>query len=177
MIARFYYEHGRRNVFDFFMVFHFFSMRMLCTCSAGEFRDNFCKQLDHSGVGIQATLSKLSASLRSFDRGLSIHLEKLGLAPQLYAFRWITTLLTHEFTFPDAVRLWDALLSDPDGRESCLLRLCLAMILLIGDDLKANDFAGCMKLLQQYPPIDVGEVIRKAEQLKHFKTVIVLDDR
>ncbi len=26
--------------------------------------------------------------------------------PQFYAFRWITLLLTQEFSFPDVVRLW-----------------------------------------------------------------------
>ena len=48
--------------------------------------------------------------------------------PQFYAFRWITLLLTQEFPFPDAVRLWDTLLSDTGGRSNCLLRLCIAML-------------------------------------------------
>ena len=49
--------------------------------------------------------------------------------PQFYAFRWITLLLTQEFSFPDAVRLWDALFADPAGRGDCLLRVCVAMLL------------------------------------------------
>ena len=35
--------------------------------------------------------------------------------PQFYAFRWITLLLTQEFNFADSLRLWDSLLSNPDG--------------------------------------------------------------
>ncbi len=35
--------------------------------------------------------------------------------PQFYAFRWITLLLTQEFGFFDSIRLWDSLLSNPDG--------------------------------------------------------------
>jgi hypothetical protein len=48
--------------------------------------------------------------------------------PQFFAFRWITLLLTQEFPFPDAVRIWDTLLSDQGGRADCLLRVCLAML-------------------------------------------------
>lgn len=48
---------------------------------------------------------------------------------QFYAFRWITLLLTQEFPFPDAVRLWDTLFSDTAGRSDCLLRLCVAMLM------------------------------------------------
>jgi hypothetical protein len=31
-----------------------------------------------------------------------------------------------------------------------------------------------MKLLQRYPPVDVMVILRKAEDLKHIKSVIVL---
>lgn len=48
--------------------------------------------------------------------------------PQFYSFRWITLLLTQEFPFPDVVRLWDTLLSDPAGRTKCLLQMCVAML-------------------------------------------------
>lgn len=49
--------------------------------------------------------------------------------PQFYAFRWITLLLTQEFSCPDVVRLWDTMLSDPAGRSDCLQRICIAMLL------------------------------------------------
>ena len=55
--------------------------------------------------------------------------------PQFYAFRWITLLLTQEFPFPDTVRIWDTLFSDPNGRSNCLLRLCVAMLLNVREQL------------------------------------------
>ena len=50
--------------------------------------------------------------------------------PQFYAFRWITLCLAQEFAFPDTLRIWDTLLSDPHGRMDCLLRICTSMIML-----------------------------------------------
>ncbi len=38
-----------------------------------------------------------------------------------------------------------------------------------------GDFASNMKLLQSYPPADVAAILQRAEQLKHAKSVIVLD--
>ena len=55
--------------------------------------------------------------------------------PQFYAFRWITLLLTQEFSFPDSVRLWDTLFSDKAGRYDCLLRFCCAMLVNIREEL------------------------------------------
>lgn len=40
-----------------------------------------------------------------------------------------------EFSFPDAVRLWDTLFSDPAGRTDCLLRVCCAMLINVRGDL------------------------------------------
>lgn len=142
-----------------------------------EFRDHFCQQLDNSEVGIKATMARLSSVLRAFDPGLFRHLEVSNkVNPQFYAFRWITTLLTQEFPFPDALRLWDAMLSDTQGRSDCLLRICVSMVLLVRDELLRGDFASNMKLLQHYPPVDVAIVLQQAEDLKRYKTVIVLDD-
>jgi hypothetical protein len=154
----------------------------------GEFRDNFCQQLDNSTIGIKGTLGKLSSFLKSFDLSLWTHVEqKNGVNPQFYAFRWITTLLTQEFNFPDVIRLWDALVledassaeshSTEAGRPECLLRICLAMVLLVRDELLGGDFAANLKLLQHYPQnIDVAVILKTAEELKTYKTIIVLDD-
>lgn len=59
--------------------------------------------------------------------------------PQFFAFRWITLLLTQEFPFPDAVRIWDTLLSDPGGRMDCLLRVCVALLLNVRQELLAGE--------------------------------------
>jgi len=85
--------------------------------------------------------------------------------PQFFAFRWITLLLTQEFPFPDAVRIWDTLLADPRGRMDCLLRICLALLIGVRARLLAGDFAANVKLLQRYPSVDVSVVLREAAQL------------
>ncbi|CAK0773869.1 hypothetical protein CVIRNUC_004110 [Coccomyxa viridis] len=131
-----------------------------------EFRDNFCQQLDNSEVGIRATISRLSALLQTLDPELWYHLNhKVKVNPQFYAFRWITLLLTQEFSFPDAVRLWDTLFSDPAGRTDCLLRVCCAMLINVRGDLLQGDFATNLKLLQRYPPVDAHIILHCAEQL------------
>ncbi len=73
--------------------------------------------------------------------------------------RWLTLALTQEFPFPDALRLWDSLLSDPAGRSDCLLRLCTAMLLHVRQELlqvgTALDTAMLACLPQpQYWPVD-----------------------
>jgi hypothetical protein len=82
--------------------------------------------------------------------------------PQFYSFRWITLLLTQEFPFPDAVRLWDSILSDANGRLDCLLRVCLAMLLNVREQLLEGDFAHNVKLLQHYPATDVSVILHRA---------------
>eukprot|EP00983_Pelagomonas_calceolata_P007202 233971-Pelagomonas_calceolata.AAC.5 len=59
-----------------------------------------------------------------------VHVPALQVDPQFYAFRWITLCLAQEFAFPDTLRIWDTILSDPHGRMDCLLRICASMIIL-----------------------------------------------
>lgn len=121
-----------------------------------EFRDHFCKQLDNTTMGIKATLGRLNKMLHKSDRDLWFHLEvKNKVDTQFYAFRWITLLLTQEFDFPSVLRLWDAMLCDPAGRVDWTLRMCLAMLHLVRDELLAGDFSQNLRLLQGYPRVDV----------------------
>ncbi|KAK9835253.1 hypothetical protein WJX84_005521 [Apatococcus fuscideae] len=131
-----------------------------------EFRDNFCQSLDNSHLGIKATMGRLTDALRAADQELWLHIDiKNKVNPQFFAFRWITLLLTQEFPFPDAVRLWDTLLSDPAGRTECLLQLCIAMLMNIRNELLEGDFSQNLKMLQRYPPVDVNAILYKAQQL------------
>ncbi|EIE25999.1 RabGAP/TBC protein [Coccomyxa subellipsoidea C-169] len=137
-----------------------------------EFRDNFCQQLDNSEVGIRAMLSRLSSLLNQVDPELWYHLtHKNKVNPQFYAFRWITLLLTQEFSFPDAVRLWDTLFSDPGGRTDCLLRTCVAMLVNVRGELLQGDFSANLKLLQRYPPVDAHAILHIAEQLADSNSI------
>ncbi|KAH9576889.1 hypothetical protein CY35_01G186200 [Sphagnum magellanicum] len=131
-----------------------------------DFRDHFCQQLDNSAVGIRSTISQLNALLRRQDEELWRHLEYTSkVNPQFYAFRWITLLLTQEFSFFDSLRLWDSLLSNPDGPLEILLRVCCAMLLCERSRLLAGDFTTNLKLLQHYPAVDIQHLLRVADGL------------
>ncbi|KAF6264666.1 rab-GTPase-TBC domain-containing protein [Scenedesmus sp. NREL 46B-D3] len=137
-----------------------------------EFRDHFCQQLDNSSSGIKATIGKLVALLQVHDAELAAHLAQQKVDPQFFAFRWITLLLTQEFSFPDAVRIWDTLLADPGGRMDCLLRVCLALLLNVRQQLLDGDFAVIVKTLQRYPSVDVDVILRAAARLPPCSSVL-----
>ncbi|XP_040989394.1 TBC1 domain family member 13-like isoform X2 [Juglans microcarpa x Juglans regia] len=131
------------------------------------FRDHFCQQLDNSVVGIRSTITKLSQLLKEHDEELWRHLEvTTKVNPQFYAFRWITLLLTQEFNFSDSLHIWDTLLSDPEGPQETLLRICCAMLILIRRRLLAGDFTSNLKLLQNYPPTNISHLLYVANTLR-----------
>ncbi|XP_065862794.1 uncharacterized protein [Euphorbia lathyris] len=131
------------------------------------FRDHFCQQLDNSVVGIRATITRLSQLLKEHDEELWRHLEvTTKVNPQFYAFRWITLLLTQEFNFADSLHIWDTLLSDPEGPQETLLRVCCAMLILIRRRLLAGDFTSNLKLLQHYPPTNISHMLYVANKLR-----------
>ncbi|XP_058103264.1 TBC domain-containing protein C1952.17c-like isoform X2 [Magnolia sinica] len=132
------------------------------------FRDHFCQQLDNSVVGIRSTITKLSQLLKEHDEELWRHLEvTTKVNPQFYAFRWITLLLTQEFNFADSLHIWDTLLSDPEGPQETLLRVCCAMLILIRRRLLAGDFTSNLKLLQNYPSsTNISHLLYVADKLR-----------
>ncbi|KAK4266641.1 hypothetical protein QN277_027531 [Acacia crassicarpa] len=131
------------------------------------FRDNFCQQLDNSVVGIRSTIARLSQLLRQHDEELWRHLEiTTKVNPQFYAFRWITLLLTQEFNFADCLFIWDTLLSDPEGPQETLLRICCAMLIIVRRRLLAGDFTSNLKLLQNYPSTNISHLLYVANKLR-----------
>jgi hypothetical protein len=131
------------------------------------FRDNFCQQLDNSVVGIRYTITRLSLLLKHHDEELWRHLEvTTKINPQFYAFRWITLLLTQEFNFVESLHIWDTLLSDPEGPQETLLRICCAMLILVRRRLLAGDFTSNLKLLQNYPPTNISHMLYVADKLR-----------
>ena len=74
-------------------------------------------------------------------------------------------MLSQEFSLPDVLTLWDALLTD-QSRTSLLINICCSMVSLTRDSILNNDFASNMKLLQNYPEIDMRIILAKAEELE-----------
>lgn len=129
-------------------------------------RDTFIKPLDSSDGGIYGVIKAYSDMLRRHDKELWAHLERQGVNPQFYAFRWLTTLLSREFELPDAIRLWDTLFADPASPRLAALRCCTAMMILQRATLLRGDFATCLKFLQSYPPIELRDLLMMMHRVR-----------
>ncbi|KAL8562968.1 hypothetical protein ACOMHN_004660 [Nucella lapillus] len=136
------------------------------TSLMAEIRDSFIKSLDETQCGIGFSMSDLMRKLREHDVSLWHRMEELELKPQFFAFRWITLLLSQEFPLPDVLRIWDSLFSDAN-RFDFLIYVCLAMLILVRNEILTNDFPHIMKLIQNFPynRYDVQTVLAKATEL------------
>ncbi|XP_026461661.1 TBC1 domain family member 13 [Ctenocephalides felis] len=126
-----------------------------------EIRDFFIKTLDETIGGIKAMMSKVNEELKVEDFDVWQLLKSQQLFPQYYSFRWITLLLSQEFPLPDVVRIWDTLFAD-EKRFDFLVHICCAMIITLRDQIICSDFASNVKLLQNFPPIDIQVILNKA---------------
>ncbi|KAF6212896.1 hypothetical protein GE061_010606 [Apolygus lucorum] len=134
----------------------------------GEIRDFFIKSLDEADTGINKLMNTLSNELRAADYDVYSCLQQQELRPQYYSFRWLTLLLSQEFPLPDLLRIWDSLFAD-SRRFSFLIYVCTAMIMHLRDKILENDFPSNVKLLQNFPPIDVRILITKASEISMRK--------
>jgi hypothetical protein len=138
-----------------------------------EVRDVFIKAHDNSATGVRGMLHRFGTILTRREPAVAAHLAGMRLDNQFYAFRWITTLLSREFAMPDVLMLWDSLLADP-YRFSYLLHTCVGMIRLQRPAILGADFGGCMKLLQNYPPVAFPRLMYAAcqvrdEEARHYE--------
>ncbi|XP_033096948.1 TBC1 domain family member 13-like [Anneissia japonica] len=129
-----------------------------------EIRDTFIKTLDHTSVGINAKMKVVMMQLKKFDLELWLRLNSQNLQAEFFLFRWLTLLLSQEFPLPDLIRIWDSLFAD-SSRFHFLESVCCAMIIIIRNELLEGDFSTNMKLLQNYPSIDVNKILSKAFSL------------
>lgn len=129
-----------------------------------EIKDNFIKTLDSSSCGIESLLAEFNERLRNCDPELYNHLVDVGVKPQFYAFRWLSLLLSQEFSLPDVINIWDSLFSSPD-RLRFLHWICLAMMEKVRIVLLEGDFTSCLEMLQNYHETDVGELIVNAHKM------------
>ena len=150
-----------------------------------DIRDFFIKTLDESEKGINAMMTRFMAKIKSVDPKVHERLiVEQDIKPQYFSFRWLTLMLvspkyTHfanlkvitllvfqsqEFPLPDVLRIWDSLLSD-DTRSDFLIDVCTAMVVVIRDDILINDFPENMKLLQNFPPMDIHRILSRAASL------------
>ncbi|KAM3725885.1 TBC1 domain family member [Dirofilaria immitis] len=129
-----------------------------------EIKDNFIKTLDSSNCGIESLLGEFYERLKNCDPELYNHLVDVGIKPQFYAFRWLSLLLSQEFSLPDVINIWDSLFSSLD-RLRFLHWICLAMMEKVRIPLLEGDFTACLEMLQNYHETDVGELIVVAHKM------------
>merc|ERR1711997_68209 len=103
-------------------------------------------------------------NIKSIDPKVEARLVDQDIKPQYFSFRWLTLMLSQEFALPDVLRIWDSLLSD-ETRSDFLIDVCTAMVLVIRDQILINDFSENMKLLQNFPPMDVHLILSMAATL------------
>ena len=102
---------------------------------------------------LEIVLKHFYDRLQAHDPQLYNHLAiTQNIKPQFYAFRWILLLLSQEFSLPDLITLWDAILSTHDRLDS-IQYMCLAMLDFIRDDLFKGDFSTNVRLLQVKDPL------------------------
>eukprot|EP01105_Mastigella_eilhardi_P020841 TRINITY_DN4_c0_g2_i3.p1 TRINITY_DN4_c0_g2~~TRINITY_DN4_c0_g2_i3.p1 ORF type:complete len:414 (-),score=102.88 TRINITY_DN4_c0_g2_i3:13-1218(-) len=133
-----------------------------------EIRDHFIKTLDTSDLGVTHTIFKLDGLLKRLDPQLWQNLHAKQIHPQFYGFRWITLLMSQEFTLPDTLRLWDSFFSD-SHRFHFLLFFCCAMILHAKEKLLVGSFGDNIYLLQHYAAqvdVDPTFLLAKAAELQ-----------
>ncbi|KAF9425060.1 hypothetical protein BGZ94_007874 [Podila epigama] len=139
-----------------------------------HFRDHFVRSLDRDRTsGIGSTIARMNSRLRQFDEYLWQNLEDKGIAPEYYSFRWLTVLCTQEFEVPDVWRIWDSVLADTGGIErdyDFLLDFGCAMVCHLREELLAGDFADNVKLLQNYPPVDIQPILYLATVIREERT-------
>ncbi|CAG8439485.1 8531_t:CDS:10 [Diversispora eburnea] len=150
-------EDGKANAeADSFFIF---------TLMMSHVRDHFVRSLDMDGTtGIGHTMKKMNRPLH----------------PTYYSFRWLTVMLSQEFALPDVIRLWDSIFSDYDVEEASsgfefLIDFSCAMLICVKDRLLDGSFADNVKLLQNYPEIDLAILLIKAYELREHRLIANLN--
>jgi hypothetical protein len=146
-----------------------------CFCNLmGDIRDVYMQGMDSDHGGIRGRGQALMELVDKIDPPVFRHLSDLEVNPQFFALRWITTLLSRELLLPDTVRLWDSLFADPT-RFGFLLEACAAMVGLQRGALLAADFAGCLQILQKYPPTELDDILAATWEVRAAKLGVPLD--
>lgn len=162
-------------------------------------RDLFCKALDSSQLGVNGRLHTIGEIIRRLDPAVAQRFDEQGIEVIFFALRWAMLLFSQDFELPDVIRLWDSIISmdfdtttkhtdtamgsartsqnqtprtsqHEDHRPPISAYLCVALILRIRNQLLAQDFAHNLKLLQNYPTVDINDLLVDAEHLRNIDT-------
>lgn len=138
-----------------------------------EMRDIFVPDLDEADTGIQGRMANMIALLSLHDPEVRCHLDDCGIDPAFYSIRWLTTLLSREFSLPDTIRLWDSMFASTH-KDNFMRYACVTMVMLIRDKLLRGDFGACLRLLQDYPPMNVDQLLEASRALWIYESQVTL---
>lgn len=136
-----------------------------------EIGDFFVKRMDDDKcLGIKSKMDQVFVILKYNDLELFLHLKELGIIDSAFHFKWVSLLLTLEFNVSENIWLWDRFLSDCN-RFEIVLFCCVAILIMLRDDLLSRNFDEAMNLLQDVKNIDPQKMLSIADNLrkKHYK--------
>ncbi|KAI9357289.1 rab-GTPase-TBC domain-containing protein, partial [Zopfochytrium polystomum] len=111
-------------------------------------------RIEQKTIPIIAHCRKIQNELiRVLDPELHLHLQGLGIEPQLYALRWLRLLFGREFEFADLFQLWDGLFAD-DPNLGLVDWICAALLIFLRKDLINSDYSMALHRLMKFPSKD-----------------------
>jgi TBC1 domain family member 5 len=89
------------------------------------------------------------------DPAFHAHLVAQDVIPELHLTRWLRCLLSREFAFENTLLLWDYIFAGADRFTSedkfqILEHVCIAMMLLMRQDLMENEDSAVLGMLMSY---------------------------
>ncbi|WVQ80391.1 hypothetical protein IAT38_002496 [Cryptococcus sp. DSM 104549] len=88
--------------------------------------------------------------IRRIDPQLWERLETEGVEAQIWAIRWLRLIFTRELPFHLAMRIWDGLFAEDPGLQ-LIDFICVAMLLLVRNELIEADYPTLLTNLLHYP--------------------------
>ncbi|TXT07366.1 hypothetical protein VHUM_03086 [Vanrija humicola] len=113
-----------------------------------------------------------SQLIRRIDPQLWERLDTEGIEAQIWLIRWIRLILTRELPFEQALRLWDGMFAEDPGL-GILDFVCVAMLLLIRNELMDADYPTILTHLLHYPspsptyPFNPALILTQAKFLRN----------
>ena len=111
--------------------------------------------------------------LGAVDPDLSIHLEVVGVVPQIFAIRWLRLLFGREFEFKDVLKLWDILFAESLNVDVIDMS-CVAILLRLRWELIDADYTTAITTLTRLTLPKEGDsaraIVKDALQLARRRT-------
>ena len=134
--------------------------RLLTSCGLSE----FYALMDQEKV-IMRLLHGYEAVLKAHLPKVAQHLNKLGIGPYEYCYRWLNTLFSQEFEMFELLTLWDSMFAHQPHVIEFTFYLAVAYVWPLRDDLLASNFGAALTMLQTPKKVKVTPMIQVANEL------------